>query len=218
MYIEDDVYEAVHQHGDEILRDAMEIAYLTAQRPGDLLSLTELNIKKDAESGRQELSISQGKTGTRLRFTLINNSATGSASTENSLPELNSLGKLLAKLCEAKKLHDRPSNHLLCNKHGQPLTYAALQNRFEKARANAAAAATASAAQSKDPRERQRYLALAESIKAFQFRDLRAKAGTDTAIRTGSMTQAKKQLGHVSEGMTEQYLRGRRGDQVDPTR
>lgn len=218
VYIEDEVYQAVYEEGDKILQGAMDLAYLTAQRSGDLLHISELDIKVDHETRQEELSISQNKTGTKLRFTLFQNNSDASAPPQSLPPTLNSLGKLLADLRDAKKLHTRPTSNLLCDRHGQPLTYNALNNRFEKARARAAAAAEASAARSTDARERQRYLALVESIKAFQFRDLRAKAGTDTAIRTGSMTQAKKQLGHVSEGMTEQYIRSRRGDKVDPTR
>ncbi|MFM0044050.1 tyrosine-type recombinase/integrase [Paraburkholderia sediminicola] len=52
----------------------------------------------------------------------------------------------------------------------------------------------------------------------FQFRDLRAKAGTDKAESSGDIRQAQKQLGHKSLSMTEHYVRKRRGDKVGPTR
>ncbi|MGF6595416.1 integrase [Paraburkholderia sp. GAS448] len=52
----------------------------------------------------------------------------------------------------------------------------------------------------------------------FQFRDLRAKAGTDKTDSTGDIRQAQKQLGHTSVAMTEHYVRNRRGEKVKPTR
>jgi integrase len=52
----------------------------------------------------------------------------------------------------------------------------------------------------------------------FQFRDLRAKAGTDKTDSTGDIRQAQKQLGHESLAMTEHYVRKRRGEKVGPTR
>jgi len=52
----------------------------------------------------------------------------------------------------------------------------------------------------------------------FQFRDLRAKAGTDKTDSTGDIRQAQKQLGHESLAMTEHYVRKRCGEKVEPTR
>ncbi len=51
-------------------------------------------------------------------------------------------------------------------------------------------------------------------IKSFQFRDLRAKAATDTTEATGDIRQAQRQLGHAALSMTEHYTRQRRGDAV----
>ena len=52
----------------------------------------------------------------------------------------------------------------------------------------------------------------------FQFRDLRAKAGTDKAESTGDIRAAQLQLGHKSLKMTEHYVRERKGDRVEPTK
>ncbi|TYP80016.1 MULTISPECIES: tyrosine-type recombinase/integrase [Nitrosomonas] len=52
----------------------------------------------------------------------------------------------------------------------------------------------------------------------FQFRDLRAKAGTDKADSSGDIRQAQKQLGHKSVTMTEHYVRDRKGNKVTPTK
>jgi len=52
----------------------------------------------------------------------------------------------------------------------------------------------------------------------FQFRDLRAKAGTDKAESSGDILQARNQLEHTTVVMTEQYIRERRGKKITPTR
>jgi integrase len=57
----------------------------------------------------------------------------------------------------------------------------------------------------------------AAAVKSFQFRDLRAKAGTDKADAT-DMREAQQQLGHRSVKTTEIYLRARAGDKVTPTK
>ena len=54
-------------------------------------------------------------------------------------------------------------------------------------------------------------------MKRFQFRDLRAKAGTDKADAT-DMREAQQQLGHNSLKTTEIYVRARAGAKVTPTK
>lgn len=81
---------------------------------------------------------------------------------------------------------------LVATETGQRMTLRTLQYRFGTAREPASIPA-----------------------KEFQFRDLRAKAGTDT---TGDIRQTQKQLGHSSITMTEHYVQKRRGDKVGPTR
>lgn len=58
---------------------------------------------------------------------------------------------------------------------------------------------------------------LTTDIRAFQFRDLRAKAGTDTE-ETSGMQAAQDQLGHSTPMMTARYVRHRRGKLVKPTK
>lgn len=58
---------------------------------------------------------------------------------------------------------------------------------------------------------------LAARIKEFQFRDLRAKAATDTDEAAG-MAAAQEQLGHTTPTMTRQYVRHRKGKLVKPTK
>ena len=54
-------------------------------------------------------------------------------------------------------------------------------------------------------------------IRAFQSRDLRAKAGADIE-ETRGMAAAKDPFGHSSKVMTSHYVRRRRNKLVKPTR
>jgi integrase len=90
------------------------------------------------------------------------------------------------------RISDRPrraiSPYLIQDENGQPLTYFALRSRFDKARELAGV--------------------------SFQFRDLRAKAATDT----GDLAHSQKLLAHKNREMTEQYVRSRIGERVRPLR
>ncbi|GAM52798.1 integrase [bacterium endosymbiont of Mortierella elongata FMR23-6] len=86
------------------------------------------------------------------------------------------------------------SPFLILNENGERLTADALRFRFDAAREAAGV-----------------------SKQDFQFRDLRAKAGTDKEERYG-MAAAKDQLGHSDEKMTQRYVRHRKGKLVTPTR
>lgn len=90
---------------------------------------------------------------------------------------------------------------LIATPEGQPFTKSQLRGAFDRARIAAAAA----------------HPSLAAEIKKYQFRDLRAKAGTDTEERFG-MEAAQAQLGHSTPMMTAQYVRHRRGKLVKPTK
>lgn len=39
MYVEDDILQRVHDAADQALKDAMDLAYLTGQRPTDMREL-----------------------------------------------------------------------------------------------------------------------------------------------------------------------------------
>lgn len=62
FYADADVWAAVYAQAGETLRDAMDLAYLTAQRPGDVLRMTVGSIADGM------LEVAQGKTGKRLRI------------------------------------------------------------------------------------------------------------------------------------------------------
>lgn len=178
-YVEDEVYQAVHAAADQPLRDAMDLAYLTGQRPADVLAIAQNDIRGGA------LHIRQAKTDTKLRIAIKGE-----------------LAPLLARIDERKAGKKIQALKLLVNEEGRPLTYSALRSRFDRARERAAAA---------NPR-------LASDIHHFQFRDLRAKAGTDKTESTGDIRMAQKQLGHASVTMTENYVRDRLGTISDPTK
>lgn len=178
IYVEDDVYAAVWQAADVPLREALDLAYLTGQRPADVLRMTEADIRDDM------LAIAQSKTRTKLRMRI-----TGQ------------LAELLEGIAGRKREFSVRSLALICNEQGARLRTDALRYRFDQARRRAAKARPE----------------LAEAIAAYQVRDLRAKAGTDTADAR-DLVQAQKQLGHKSIRMTEHYVRARAGEKVDPTR
>ncbi|MBR7197542.1 integrase [Pseudomonas sp. CFBP13508] len=87
------------------------------------------------------------------------------------------------------------STRLVVIDSGQPMTTSMLRKRFDDAREAAG-------------------IPKAE----FQMRDLRAKAATDKEESTGNIREARDQLGHTTVGMTEQYIRMRKGMKVTPTR
>lgn len=177
VYIEDDVYQAVYGCADRALKDAMDLEYLCAQRPADTLKLSETNIQDG------QLVIAQNKTDARLRINIKGK-----------------LKKVIKRIMETKRGHKVRSLALICKDNGAALSYGALRDRFDRARAMAA---------KKHPK-------LAEAIREFQFRDLRAKGGTDKAEAEGNVRSAQKLFGHSMEKTTEIYIRNRRGDSVDP--
>jgi integrase len=184
VYVEDEVYRAVWDAADQPLRDAMDLAYLTGQRPADVRRMAVTDLRGG------DLHIRQAKTGGRNRIAV-----TGE------------LAAFLADL-DARRKADREANpatvhalQLILDEHGQPMGAWKLRSRFDRARAKAAAATPD----------------LAAAIREFQFRDLRARAGTDKAESAGVL-DAQRQLGHSSVTTTERYVRRRRGAKSTPTR
>lgn len=111
IYVDDDMYRKVMENADEPTSDAMELAYLTGQRPSDVLKATEIDVRDGA------IDVEQGKTGKKLRIVI---SAT--------------LQALLNRIADRKRQYAVHSIHLIVNEEGQPLTLQALQDRFAMAR------------------------------------------------------------------------------------
>lgn len=103
------------------------------------------------------------------------------------------LEALLERIRDRKRAFTVHSTRLVVNEHGRSMTVAAMSRRWLKA-------------------------CRAAKIEGIQFRDLRAKAGTDKTDSAGDIRQAQQQLGHSSVVMTEHYVRKRRGTKVTPTR
>lgn len=172
VYIEDEIYMAVYKVASHPLRDAMDMAYLTGQRPADILALRE----SDLTDGR--INVKQQKTGKKLRIKLEGE-----------------LAALIDRIKSRKVKHTIRSLYLIVDETGQKLSYTTLRSHFDKARELAGI-----------------------KKEEFQFRDLRAKAGTDKAESSGDIRQAQKQLGHANITMTETYIRDRKGDEITPTK
>lgn len=187
VYINDDVFHAVKAAASLAVQDAMDLAYLTGQRPADTLKMRETDIRDGT------LAVKQGKTGKKLRLRLSNDAGTP-----------NELGLLIERFLSRKRGGSVRNLALVISKGGYAFTDYGLDNGFERARIKAAAAA-----------EKAGQADLATRIRGFQFRDLRAKAGTEKADSDGLM-EAQRQLGHSSVKTTEHYVR--LGQIVTPTK
>lgn len=174
VYISDEVLEAVYEVAEVPLRDAIDLAYLTGQRPADVRKYGKHDIKDGA------LAVRQNKTTAKVRVAIVGE---------------------LAAVIERCKARSPNSLMLINNKHGLPLTKDELRGAFDRARLKAAEA----------------HPELVAEIRQYQFRDLRAKAGTDKDESAG-LAAAKDQLGHKTEAMTAHYIRHRRGKLVNPTK
>lgn len=172
IYIDDSMYMAVYNNATQPLRDAMDLAYLTGQRPSDVLKMTEHDIQDGA------IHVIQDKTGKKLRIAIEGE-----------------LDSLIKRINERKSEHKVRSLYLIVNENGQKLTSNVLRNNFDKARDLAGIGKN-----------------------KFQFRDLRGKAGTDTAEQSGDIRKAQEQLGHSTITMTQHYVRNRKGKLVKPTK
>lgn len=135
------------------------------------------------------LNVRQGKTNTKLRVAI-----TGDLST------------VIDRIKARKAAHQVRALALVVDEQGKKLSMSALIGRWEHIRENAAKHLE----QAGDP-------AGAAEVRGIQYRDMRAKAGTDKEESEG-MAAAKDLLGHAGEGMTAQYVRHRRGKLVGPTR
>ncbi|VVE47713.1 integrase [Pandoraea communis] len=111
-YVSDAEYKAVWERASQPLRDAMDLAYLTGQRPSDVLKLALTDIQDGT------LVIKQNKTGTKLRIVI-----------EGELEAL--IERIKTREQKTKGLR------LVQDEQGHSLTYWQLANRFEEARAAA---------------------------------------------------------------------------------
>lgn len=144
-YVTDDAYKALWDAAVWPLRDALDLAYLTGQRPSDVLGMTVVNISGDV------IEFKQGKTNKKIRMSLSP-----------------SLSELLARIAARKATYSIHAISLTVDERGKPMTYRQMHDRFCKARDEAkvdfqfrdlrAKAASDKADSSGDIREAQRQL------------------------------------------------------------
>ena len=115
VYITDAVYQAVWECATQPIKDAMDLAYLTGQRPADLLKMSELDIQDNS------LPIKQQKTGARVRIRIQGE-----------------LDALIKRIKARKKGHKIWVTALLVQMNGKPMTPMTLRNGFVSARDQAA--------------------------------------------------------------------------------
>lgn len=189
FYADKAVWDAVYAQAGPELQDAMDLNYLTGQRIGDVLRMMETQIRDGA------IEVTPNKTrhssGKKLRILTTNPDGTRTE-----------LGKLIDRIkARPRKIR---SLYLVATPAGSPLNKGTLRLRFDAARADAAKAA--------EEQETPEGKALAARIRAFQFRDIRPKAASET-----DLTHAQKLLGHTKEQITETVYR-RVGEVVRPTK
>lgn len=145
-YIEDDQYQAIRAAADTVVQDAMDLAYLIGQRPADVLSLTEMDVRDGV------VNIKQGKTKAKLRIAVEGE-----------------LAVLLERLRSRKVGSTVHNTYLIVSERGEPVSVTAMSRRWAKACAAAgieglqfrdlrAKAATDKADSAGDIREAQRQL------------------------------------------------------------
>lgn len=118
IYIEDEVFAAVYAVACQPLRDAIDLAYLIGQRPGDVLALQETSIRDGI------LGLRQIKTGAPIRLRVEG-----------------ALANVLERIAARKRTYPIRALALLVDERGRPMTRSKLRGRFEKARDQVPAAA-----------------------------------------------------------------------------
>ncbi len=108
-YVTDAEFLAVHAKADATLRDAMDLALLTGQRPADVLKIKREDIRDGA------LFIAQNKTGAKRAIEIVGE-----------------LAQLIERIAARKR--ERLSAFLVQDDNGRPLSMLAVRGRFDKAR------------------------------------------------------------------------------------
>lgn len=117
FYANDVVWAAVYAQAPQELKDAMDLAYLTGQRPADVIAMNEGDVEGDY------LTVQQGKTGRRLRILMQVDGIK------------NSLGMLIEDICTRNKQHS--STRFILNASGRQVSQEMLRNRWDDAREKA---------------------------------------------------------------------------------
>ncbi len=183
-YAGDIVWNAVYDQAPQELKNAMDLAYLTGQRPADVLKASATDINNGF------LMVGQGKTEKRLRIRLY----AGDTKSELCL--------FINDLLDRRSQAGTQTSTLITNQSGLRMSYSMLRNRWDEARDRAASQAAGEGDG-----------ALAVTIRKFQFRDIRPKAGSEIE----DIADASRLLGHSTQEMARKVYR-RIGEIVKPTK
>ena len=157
FYADPVVWDAVYDQASPELKDAMQLAYLTGQRPADVLKISVNDITEDY------LVVSQGKTQKRLRISL------------NYEGKDTKLSLFINQLLERRAVKGIRNLRLITNTSGLRMSSQMLRNRWDEARAKAVKKAIAD-----DD------LKLVTMVRQFQFRDIRPKAASEIGLEHAS--------------------------------
>jgi integrase len=111
VYIENVQFDAVYAKAGQPLRDAMDLAYLTGQRPSDVLRMDETDLRDGL------LSVRQAKTGAKVRMAIS--------------PALDAL---IERIRTRKRGYGVYATRLIVDAKGRPLSLGRLQDAFVRAR------------------------------------------------------------------------------------
>jgi len=151
------VWNAVYTEAVQELKDAMDLAYLTGQRPADVLKVATTDLNADF------LMVKQGKTEKKLRLRLED------AGVQSAL------SAFINDLKERRSLAGIKTSTLITNTSGLRMSQQMLRNRWDEAREKAAIKAGADGDSS-----------LAALIRQFQFKDIRPKAASEIELAHAS--------------------------------
>ncbi len=152
-YAGDLVWNAVYGEAVQELKDAMDLAYLTGQRPADVLKVATTDLNAGF------LMVKQGKTEKKLRLRLED------AGVQSAL------SAFIDDLQDRRALNGIKTSRLITNTSGLRMSQQMLCNRWDEAREKAAIKAGADGD-----------AALAILIRQFQFKDIRPKAASEIEL------------------------------------
>lgn len=111
VYIEDNIYDIVYSYADQPTKDALDLGYLTAQRPADVYKMYETDIQDGV------LFVQQGKREAKLRIAVIGQ-----------------LKSVIERIQQRKTVFKVFSLALIVDEYGKPLSQHAIYKRFLKAK------------------------------------------------------------------------------------
>lgn len=157
FYAGEIVWSAVYGQAPQELKDAMDLAYLTGQRPADVLKVATTDLNAGF------LMVKQGKTSKKLRLRLKDDGVESG------------LSAFINDLQERRNINGIKTSTLITNASGLRMSQQMLRNRWDEAREKAAIKAGADGDS-----------ALAILIRQFQFKDIRPKAASEIELTHAS--------------------------------